>query len=167
MSLRSFAILALLIAAPICLAQGRPGPGWPDLLPARTNYSIRYEKPIVGPGEKPVVYQQKATYDWNGGRIDQLEVTFLRDPAVKEKYSAEAMKKDKHGPSGLMIDKKQTWRWIYVPEDKSPITSRLVVVLSDDKAILLEQKYHPLDLQEFAKKLDFSKIEKALEQPPR
>lgn len=142
--------------------RGAPS-GWADLLPPRQGYDLRYAKPTID-GDK---YSQKAEYLWTGGRIDSLDVTFLRDPAVKEKYSDAEVKKDKHGPTGLVINKKQTWHWTYPAEERKELRSKLVVILSPDKAMILEQKYHEFDLQEFAKKLDLSKIEKAMANLPK
>lgn len=142
--------------------RGAPS-GWADLLPPRQGYDLQFKKPTID-GEK---YSQKAEYLWTGGRIDTLDVIFLRDPAVKDRYSDEAMKKDKHGPTGLVVNKKQTWHWIYARDESKEIRSKLVVILSPDKAMILEQKYHDFDLQEFAKKLDYAKIEKAMANPPK
>jgi hypothetical protein len=162
-----FAIFGLMTIGWSALDAGKSGPGWPGLLVERPNYSIRFEKPVIG--EKADIYQQKAMYDWNGGRIDQLDVTLVRDPAIKIKYSAETMKKEKVQPSGQAINGKQTWHWIADPTatPREAVTSKLVVVLSDDKAMILEQKYHTEDLPKLVKIFDFAKIEKALANPPQ
>jgi hypothetical protein len=65
---------------------GRIQPGWPDVFVSPGMYSVRYEKPVVGKGDKPETYQQKAIYDWSGGRFEILEITPARDPAFKEKW---------------------------------------------------------------------------------
>ena len=166
-------ILVMLIGfvAPSATAlQGKRHPaGWPNLLMPRQGYELIFEKPIVEPGENPKVYQQKARYVWTGGRLDELDVTFLRDPGVAKKYSTEAMKQEKEMPSGEQIRGKQTWLWLADPTlpKPAPITSRLVIVLAPDKAVILEQKHFSLDLKQIARELDFGKIEKALESPPK
>ena len=146
----------------------RPPPGWPNLLHPRVGYDLRYAKPIVGAGEKPDVYQQKATYEWTGGRLDRLEVTLVRDPALMAKYSADNLKKEAKPPKEVEIHKRRAWLWPAnnSPSERDSITSRLVIMLGSDKAIILEQNYHHLDLQFFAKALDLDKIEKALASPP-
>jgi len=143
--------LALLAA----LAETKPA--WPGVFPDLGMYSVSYDKPVVGKGEEPTAYRQRATYTWTGGRIEEITVTLARDPAFKTKYSEKALKKDKAAPKSLKINKKQAWRWV----------RRLVVPLDDDKAIIIEQKGEGADLKDVAGKFDFAKVAKALARPPK
>jgi len=143
-------------------------PAWADVFVSLGMYSVTYEKPMVGKGEKPQAYQQKAAYSWTGGRFEIIHVTLARDPAFKEKYSAEALKKDKNAPTELDINKKKAWAWEFPREDGKfdQLTHRLVVLLDIDKAIIIDQIGAGLGLEEVARKFDFSKVEKALANPP-
>jgi hypothetical protein len=153
-------------------AQGLAGqggkPAWADVFVSLGMYAVTYEKPLVGKGEKPQAYQQKAVYTWTGGRFEIIHVTLARDPAFKEKYSAEALKKDKNPPKELEINKKKAWDWTFPRQEGKfdQLTRRLVVMLDIDKAIIIDQFGAGLGLEEVAKKFDFSKVEKALANPP-
>jgi hypothetical protein len=153
-------------------AQGLAGqggkPAWDGVFVNLGMYAVTYEKPLVGKGEKPQAYQQKAVYNWTGGRFEIIHVTLARDPAFKEKYSAEAVKKDKNPPKELEINKKKAWEWKFdLKEGKfDKVARRLVVLLDVDKAIIIEQIGAGLRLEDVAMKFDFSKVEKALANPP-
>jgi len=145
-------------------------PGWSDVFVNLGMYSVTYEKPVVGKGEKPDTYSQKAIYSWTGGRYEVLEITLARDPAFKDKYSAEALKKEKNPPKELEVNKKKAWQWEFTGDEGkfNRLARRLVVMLDADKAIIIDQKGFGLDLKDdVAKKFDFAKVEKALSSPPK
>jgi hypothetical protein len=144
-------------------------PGWPEVFARLDMYDVIYEKPVVGTGEKPESYQQKATYSWTGGRNEVLEITLARDPAFKEKYSAETLKKESKPPKELEVNEKKSWQWEFPREASKPdqVVGRLVVVLDADKVLIIERKGAGLPLAQVAKKFDFAKIEKALTNPPK
>src|SRR5262245_411859 len=143
-------------------------PAWADVFVNLGMYAVAYEKPLVGKGEKPETYQQKSVYTWTGGRFEIIHVTLARDPAFKDKYSTEALKKGKNPPKELEINKKKAWEWKFDLEDGKfeKVARRLVVLLDVDKAIIIEQIGAGLRLEDVAKKFDFSKVEKALSNPP-
>ena len=139
--------------------------GWDDLFPELGNFGREVGPPKVAKGEKPTVYSQTATYTWMGGRFEVLTVTLARDPAFKEKYSAAAMKKEK--AEKLDVNKKSAYLWDRMKaDDLEAVNRRLVVVLADDKVLVVEQRGAGLELPDVAKKLDFDKVIKALESPP-
>jgi hypothetical protein len=153
----------ILLCAPV-IAADDPG-GWPELFPKLGNYGLKVEAPKAGAGEKPKVYSQSGRYDWLGGRYEVVTITVARDPAFKEKYSAEAMAKEKKEKNE--INKRATYLWTFSREkDIQKVTNRLVVVLAEDKVITIEQVGSGLNVAEVAKKLDFDKITKALDEPP-
>jgi uncharacterized protein (TIGR03067 family) len=141
--------------------------GWEKLFIEVSNYSRTVNAPIKG--FKPEIYQQTARYDWTGGRFEQIEITLARNPAYKERYAPEAFKDQKNPPKEVEINKKRAWLW--QPKDDSSKLDRvacsLVVVLSDDKVIIFEQKGSGADLIELAKKFDLEKVEKALAEFPK
>jgi hypothetical protein len=151
--------------------QGASGqkPAWADLFVDLGMYNLTFGKPVVGKGDKPEVYQQKGTYTWTGGRYEVIHVTLARDPAFKEKYSAEALKKEANPPKELEINKKKAWQWTFSQDAGkfNRLAHRLVVLLDIDKAIIFEQFGFGVSLPEEAKKFDFAKIEKALANPPK
>jgi hypothetical protein len=142
--------------------------GWPELFPALGNFDRKVAPPVVAKGEKPEVYSQATRYEWMGGRFEILTVTVARDPAFKEKYAADAMKKAKPAPETLEVNKKPAYLWdkLAGENDLVNVNKRLVVVLAEDKILMVEQVGFGLELDEVAKKLDFAKVVKALENPP-
>jgi hypothetical protein len=146
----------------------RLGPAWPDVFVNLGMYAVTYEKPVVGKGDKPEVYRQKAIYSWTGGRYEIIHVTLARDPAFKDRFSADAFKKEKNPPTELEINKKKAWQWKIAPEPGKldQVTGRLIVLLDSDKAIIIEQIGFGASLPEAAKRFDFTKVEKALTGPP-
>jgi hypothetical protein len=159
-------------SAPGASAEGPSGeknqPGWPDVFISLGMYGVAYEKPVVGKGDKPESYRQKAIYSWTGGRFEILEVTLARDPAFKDRYSPEALKKEKDPPKELQINKKKAWLWIFPREagELEQVARRLVVLLDADKAIIIEQKGAGANLEDVARRFDFPKVERALAKPP-
>jgi hypothetical protein len=144
-----------------------PG-GWPDLFPALGNFDRKVSAPVVAKGDKPEVYSQSARYEWLGGRFEVLTVTLARDPAFKEKYAADAVKKAKPAPTEVEVNKKRAYLWdnLTKPDDLVNVNKRLVVILADDKVLTVEQVGFGLELEDVAKKLDFEKVAKALESAP-
>ena len=65
------------------------------------------------------------------------------------------------------MNKKRAYLWDRMKAaDLEKVNRRLVVVLADDKVLVIEQRGFGLELPEVAKKLDFDKAVKALESPP-
>jgi hypothetical protein len=164
------AVVGLVLSAGA--SAGRPqeknGPAWPGVFIKLGGYVATYQRPVVGKGEKPKAYQQKAIYHWTGGRFEVLEITLARDPAFKRKYAAAALRKEKAPPKELEINKKKAWLW-ELPREQGKldrIARRLVVVLDGDKALIIEQKGSGAKLEDVARKFDFARIEKALAKPP-
>jgi len=157
-------LLTLAISA---AADDKPG-GWPDLFPELGNFSRTVAAPVVAKGDKPEAYSQKTTYEWLGGRFEILKITVARDPKFKDMYSANAVKLMKLQPTQLEVNKKRAllWEKLAEPDDLKNVSKRLVVVLADDKMLMVEQVGFGLELDEVAKKLDFEKVVKALESPP-
>src|SRR5262245_5834042 len=67
--------------------------GWTGVIPEMNGYQRTFQAPVIGAGKTS--YRQTARYEWTGGAVKLLEVTAARDPAFKQKYSAEALKKEK------------------------------------------------------------------------
>lgn len=156
-------MLASVVLLCTSLAADNPG-GWDALFPSLDNYSLKVEAPKVEKGEKPTAYSQSANYDWMGGRFEAFTITLARDPKFKDKYAADAMKKEK--VEALEVNKKPAYLWDLKPAKFNDASRRLVVVLADDKVLIVEQRGHGLDVADVAKKLDFDKVLKALENPP-
>ncbi len=140
-----------------------PG-GWDELFPSLPNFGRKVEVPKVEKGEKPTAYSQSANYDWMGGRFEAFTITLARDPQFKTQYAADAMKKEK--VETLEVNKKTAYLWDLKPAKFNDLSRRLVVALADDKILIVEQRGHGLDVADVAKKLDFDKVLKALENPP-
>ncbi len=148
----------------LAAADDKPG-GWPDLFPTLGNFSRKVDAPKLAKGDKPPVYSQSTTYEWMRGRFEILTITLARDPAFKEKYSAEAMKKEK--VEKIEVNKKTAYLWDRMKADElEKVNRRLVVLLADDKILMIEQRGGGLELPDVAKKLDFDKVLKALDNPP-
>ena len=154
----------VLLCAPPAAGDDKPG-GWPELFPELGNFSRTVDAPKVAKGEKPGAYSQAVTYEWTGGRFEVITVTLARAPAFKDKYAAEAMKNEK--AEKLEVSKKPAYLWDRMKaDDLEKVNRRLVVILADDKVLTIEQRGFGLDLVDVAKKLDFDKVAKALENPP-
>ncbi len=148
----------------VLLVTADPG-GWDTLFPSLGNFGRKVEAPKVEKGEKPTTYSQSVEYEWMGGRFEVLTITLARDPKFKEKYSAEAMKKEK--VEKVDVNKKTAYLWDRMKAEKLDEVNRLlVVVLADDTILMIEQRGAGLELDEVAKKLDFGKVLKAFESPP-
>ncbi len=142
--------------------------GWDALFPTLGNFDRKVSAPKVEKGDKPTVYSQSTTYEWLGGRFEILTIMIARDPKFKVQYSAEAMKKEKPAPESLEVNKKRAYLWDRMKaDDLDKVNRKLVVVLADDKVLIIEQRGAGLELPDVAKKLDFDKVIKALESPPK
>lgn len=125
-------------------------------------YQTTIHYPEMGKGE---VYKQTATFEWTGGRAERLNVTFARDPAFKEEYSAEARKKNP--PKEVEVGKKKGYlMWIPADKGKESPGPRLVVLLAADKVVIIDQYGEGVDVQKLAASIDLEKVEKALDSPP-
>jgi hypothetical protein len=135
--------------------------GWYNLFPPTQNHlHPMYNHPVI---EKKKgwhsVYSQTAKFDAMTNLPRSFSVAVARDPDFKTRFGRDAMKDLPVTP--LEIRKRTAWVW----KDQS----RVVVLLSDDKAVLIERDGFsvPMPLVEYAKSLDYDRIEKALDQPPR
>jgi hypothetical protein len=150
----------------------RPLPGWFNVMPRLLNYDLRFEAPEVGEGEKPTVYRQTARYEWMGNDYRIFNVTLARDPAFKEKYAAETVKKDKPAPEETKVGKYAAWSWDLSKEGErkfDKVNSRQVVILAEDKVLIVEAFGSPRAQHwaDAAQGLDLEKLAAALDAPPR
>jgi hypothetical protein len=143
------------------LDTGRSRAGWYDLFPPyRSDHYPNYQNPIVGKKDGDnTTYSQTARFNLPFALDRAFRVTVARDPGFKKQYSRDAMK---DAPvTAVKIGKRTAWVW----NDKK----KVVVPLSDDKAVLLEAIPPSIGTPfvDYAKSLDLDKIEKALAKPPR
>ena len=156
----------ILASSPISAGDRDGKSAWPDVFIQMGMYAVKYDKPIVGKGDNPVVYQQTVHYIWSGGRFETISVTLARDPSFQEKLSPDAMKAEKTPAREVEINKRKAWHWKLDPNKLDKITNRLIVQLAKDKAIIIEQVGFGANLIDVAAKFDFDKVEKALSNPP-
>lgn len=152
-------------------AEHKRGGAWPDVFISASSlgmYHVVFDQPVMEKGDMPKVYRQKANYHWSGGRFEIVQVTLARDPAFKDQFSPEVLRKEKNPPRELEINKKLAWHWKFAREGRKldEVSQRLIIVLDTDKAIIIEQLGYGLNLEEMAKRFDFAKIDKALANPP-
>jgi hypothetical protein len=160
-------LATLLLGTTLSITADEPG-GWPELFPTLGNFGRKVKGPVAAKGEKPTVYSQSTEYDWLGGRFEVLTITLARDAKFKDTYAAEAMKNAKPVPASLEVNKKRAYLWDREKADElDKVNRKLVVVLADDKILMIEQRGAGLELEEVAKKLDLDKVVKALESPPQ
>jgi len=134
---------------------------WYGLLPpCQKHLYPMYEQPVVdkkkGDG---TTYSQSARFDALTNLPRSFRVTLARDADFKKRFGREAMK---NAPvSTLEIGKRTAWIWT---DNK-----KVVVPMADDKCVVLELDSYsvPVSLVEYAKLLDYDRIEKALTKPPR
>jgi hypothetical protein len=167
------ALPALLLAVQAAPAQ-RPKeqqPGWPDAFPKLDNYAVQYDAPVVKRDAKNPVYSQTAHYVWTGGASREFHVTLARDAAFKTLYSEEEVKKGKPAPEKIEIGKHPAWLWKFElnRKDERPLDSKIVVLLGDDRVLVIEQRglgpFEPVE--KVAERFDLRKIKAALDQPPK
>jgi hypothetical protein len=158
-------MLALVVV--FAVAGDTPG-GWPELFPALGNFDRKVNPPVMAKGEKPATYSQSTRYEWMGGRFEILTITIARDPKFKDLYNPDVVTKLKPAPSSIEVNKKPAYLWenLTKPDNLVNVNKRLVVRLTDDKILTVEQVGFGLELDDVAKKLDFEKVIKALESPP-
>ncbi len=143
--------------------------GWFGVYPELAGYSRAFAKPVLTPEKKPEAYRQTAQYEWTGGAIKTLEVTLARDPAFKQKHSAESLRKEKMPPKEVKVGKRTGWLWQLEGGAKpDAVVARLVVPLGAEKALILEAKgAGPWEeLTGLAERFDPARIEAALDSPP-
>jgi hypothetical protein len=161
--------LATLVGGLLCLGadgqekQAGKGPalaGWLGVFPELQGYQRTFTAPVVE--KKDAAYRQTAKYEWTGGAVRLVEVTLARDPAFKERYAEEALKKDPGAPEQVKVGERIGWLWKVAKEgdkDPWPLQARLVVPLGGDP--------WGEGLAALARRFDLKKIEKALDAAPR
>jgi hypothetical protein len=160
-------LAAIVLGFSCCIAADDTPGGWPELFPQLRNFSRKVDAPTVEKGDKPAIYRQTTTYEWQGGRFEVITITLSRNPKHKESYAADAVKNWKPAAKELEINKKRAYLWDREKADERDKVNRsLIVVMADDKILVIEQRGSGLDLAEVAKKLDFDKVLKAMENPP-
>lgn len=166
-------VLAVLLAAPAARPQQakEQEPGWADLFAKLGNYERKLEPLVLKRDAKNPVYSQTAHYLWLGGADRHYDVTVARDSAFKTLYSEEEVKKGTPAPEKIEVGKYPAWLWKYQADRKEvrPLQARLVVLLGDDRVLVIEQRgLGPFEsIQSIAEKFDLKKIKAALDQPPQ
>jgi hypothetical protein len=159
-------IATVIVGCLVCFAADAKS--WDEFFPALENFGRMPATPKIeknAKDEKPVAWSQTVDYEWLGGRYEHHTITLARDAKFKEQYSAEAMKKAKY--EKLEVNKKTAYLWNREQPDKlEDVNKRLVVILADDKVLIIEQKGFGLDLANIAKKFDFDKVIAAMDTPP-
>jgi hypothetical protein len=159
-----------------CLAADAPKPeplaGWASVFPELAGYCRSFLAPIVSAEKPPFAYRQTARYEWLGGAAKHLEVTLARDPAFKQKYATETLRKDAMRPKEIKVGTRTGWLWNLAKEGESKpdqVVWRLVVLLAADKVLLFEGR-GPGPWEEalgLGQRFDLARTEAALAQPPR
>jgi hypothetical protein len=149
-----------------------PRAGWFGVFPEIAGYGRSFLAPVVAAEKQPVVYRQTAHYEWLGGALKRLEVTLARDPAFKQKYAAETLRKDATAPKEVKVGTRTGWLWVLEKEaggKPDQVAWRLVVPLAADKALLCEGRgAGPWEeAAGLAQRFDLARVEAALAQPPR
>jgi hypothetical protein len=165
----------MLTFADINLSSERPQPepraGWFGVFPELPGYQRSFLSPVVDARNK-TVYKQTGRYEWTGGALKLLEVTLARDPAFKQKYTAETLGKQTPAPQQVRVGGRRAWLWDLEKEaEEKPeaVRGRLVVPLGPDGALIFEQKGPgPWEgIVELAERFDLARVEAALAAPPR
>jgi len=149
-----------------------PKAGWLGVFPELTGYQRTFTAPVVmtDKDKKPIAYRQTAKYEWTGGDIRLFEVTLARDPAFKQKYAAENLRKEAKAPKEVRVGKLTGWLWQFEPDKTKPdaIANRLVVPLAEDKVLIVEDKFGKQEIMlGLLEQFDLAGITKALEAPPK
>ncbi len=157
----AFTLVLLSAASPRAIGGDRSLAGWYDLFtPYQKHFHPMYDKPVVAKKEgEGATYSQAARFDQMTNLPRAFSATAARDPGFKKRFGRESMK---DAPAtALEIGKRTAWVW----NDQK----KVVVPLGEDKAVLLELDPHsqPMALVDYAKSLDYDRIEKALDKPPR
>jgi hypothetical protein len=144
-------------------------PGWYGVFPELRNYNLTYQPPSVDPKAKDV-YGQTVKYDWMGGDFRVFRVTLARDPDFKKKYDPDVLKKDP-AVTKSTVGKRDAWHWQLSKPGEGGIekpNSRLVVILGDDRALIVEATGSPTaDQFTELSGVDLAKLAAALDNPPR
>lgn len=153
-------------------AKAAPLAGWLGVFPEMTNYGRTFTAPVVtaDKDKKPVIYRQSVKYDWLGGDLRQFEVTLARDPAFKEKYAADTLRKEAKPPTEVKVGKKAGWLWELERQEGKfdAVVNRLVIPLAEDKALIVEDKSGRKEIMlDLAATLDLARMTAALDAPPR
>lgn len=161
-----------LLLASVTAEQPRAAlPGWYGVFPHLSGYALTFQAPVVADGEKPTAYRQTARYEWTGGAARIVGVTLARDPAFKQKYAAEALRKQTPAPKEIQVGKRTGWLW-HLAKDGGKfdqVGARLVVPLGDERALIMETRGpgpwgdEPVSL---AAAFDLARVETALAHPP-
>jgi hypothetical protein len=149
-----------------------PRAGWFGVFPELAGYGRSFLAPVVAAEKQPVAYRQTARYEWLGGALKHLQVTLARDPAFKQKYAAETLRKDALAPKEVKVGTRTGWLWSLEKEAGSKpdqLAWRLVVPLAADKAVVFEGRgAGPWEeVTGLAQRFDLARAEAALAQPPR
>jgi hypothetical protein len=151
--------------------QKQPLAGWSGIFPDMNGYIRTFKAPVVEGDKKKTVYRQTAEYEWSGGADRHLTVTVARDAKIKKLYSAEEVKKIKPAPEKIVIAKHDAWLWKFERDmkDVRPLHARLVVLLGDDRVLIVELSgLGPFaqDAETVVGKIDLVRLKKALDNPP-
>jgi hypothetical protein len=124
-------------------------PGWYGVFPPIANYQRTYQPPTIDAKAKDV-YSQTVRYDWTGNDFRVFTVTLARNPEFKKTYAAESLKLDKLNPTESKVGTNKAWNWELVKPGQGGIdkpNSRMVVVLADDKVLIIEATGSPMAAQ--------------------
>lgn len=130
--------------------------GWPGVFPDLPMYQRTFKQPEVSKDKK--TYRQKANYQWTGGRLEDNDVTLAKGQPYIKDYTGAALLKNAEPPGMIKVGDFTGWQW----KDK-----KLVVMLGQDKILLVEAKFEGNDLLAFASKFPLKACAKALDNPPR
>ena len=134
--------------------------GWFDLFPRSQHLSPQYEQPVVKKmKEGETKYSQSVHFDAMTGLPRSFTATVARDPEFATMYSPDNLKKA--AAKSFKIGTRTAWVWA---DEK-----KVIVPIGDDKAVIIEldAKSQAMPLVEYAKSLEYDRIEKALADPPR
>jgi hypothetical protein len=150
----------------LAAAEQSPLAGWYGVVPELPGYARTFKVPQVK--AKNTVYLQATHYEWTGGAVKSLDATLMRDPALAESLTPEALAKQTPAPKEVKVGKKTAWLTVVGPEGLERI-HKLVIPLGSEKALILEGKaqLREAELLTIAGKFDLAAVEKALDQPPR
>jgi hypothetical protein len=168
LTLRLISVACTLVGvAPASQAAGRAG--WFGLCPQFPGFMIarQFDPPEVAAGKDPEAYRQTVHYFWTGGHAETNKVTLARDPAFKDRHAAATLRKDPGKPEEVKITGKFSG-WLWKDGEKGEV--RLVVPLTEDRALLLEYDGEPIHnrgLVKVAQMFDLAAVEAALAKPPR
>jgi hypothetical protein len=157
---RSILLAILFLTASGASAQqpkAKPLAGWLGVFPEFQGYSRTFDKPR---GDKSS-YEQTATYEWTGGRIETVRITLIRDVKVAQGFTGDALKALEKTATTVPFGQRSGYLLVQ--------QQILVIPLGDDRLVRIESitPVYRSDLPAFAKKLNLDACAKALEQPPR